>query len=108
MTDVAAFVAFARHAEKRGYICCLDGVVHNALPFINFRRVQVPFVKLTWDAAIADLDAGAMDELRSGIAECNPERIILTRCGEKQAIEFGQSIGIALFQGWYPDRNGPG
>jgi hypothetical protein len=44
-----------------------------------------------------------MRELREAIADCGTERIILTRCGRRQAIDVGQA-GIELFQGWLVDQ----
>jgi EAL domain-containing protein (putative c-di-GMP-specific phosphodiesterase class I) len=103
-SDLAAFLSFTKHADERGYICCLDGLVYKALPLINFRRMHVQFVKLMWDPGMLALKGAALEEFHNAVADCNPQRIILTRCGEKAAIEFGQAFGIRLFQGWYPDR----
>jgi EAL domain-containing protein (putative c-di-GMP-specific phosphodiesterase class I) len=103
-SDLPAFLSFIKHADERGYMCCVDGVIYKALPFMNFRRMQVQFMKLVWDPGMVALKGAALEELRSAVAECNPQRIILTRCGDRAAIEFGQSLGIGLFQGWYPDR----
>lgn len=62
------------------------------------------YVKVVWDDALLQAADGAMRELRAAIADCGAERIILTRCGRRQAIDVGQAMGIELFQGWQVDQ----
>ena len=42
--------------------------------------------------------------MRAAIADCGSERIVLTRCGRRQAVDVGQAMGIELFQGWQIDQ----
>lgn len=44
-----------------------------------------------------------MRELREA-ADCGSERIVLTHCGRRQAIDVAQATGIELFQGWRIDQ----
>jgi hypothetical protein len=90
--------------QERGYRRCLDGVTHQALLYVNFRRLDVDYVKVVWDDAMLSLDERALAELQDVIADCGSERIILTRCGRRQAIDVGQAMGIEMFQGWQVDQ----
>jgi hypothetical protein len=102
--DIAEYQAVADLVKQRGYLRCLDGVTHQALPCLNFQHLKVDLVKVIWDEAMLQLDQGAMRALGKAIAECGPRRIVLARCGRPEAIRFGQAIGIHLFQGWHLDR----
>lgn len=102
--DLAGHLSAAKRLRERGYRRCLDGVSHKALLYINFRRLDVDYVKVIWDDALLQIDDHAMSELREAIADCGAKRIILTQCGRRQAIDVGQAMGIELFQGWQVDQ----
>jgi hypothetical protein len=103
-TDIAEYQAVADLVKQRGYLRCLDGVKHQALPCLNFQHLKIDLVKVIWDEALLQLDQGAMRALGKAIAECGPRRIVLARCGRQEAVRFGQAVGIHLFQGWHLDR----
>jgi EAL domain-containing protein (putative c-di-GMP-specific phosphodiesterase class I) len=102
--DLPGHLSAARRLQDRGYRRCLDGVSHQALLYVNFRRLDADYVKVVWDDALLQLEDHVMGELREAIAECGAKRIILTRCGRRQAIDVGQAMGIELFQGWQVDQ----
>ena len=102
--DLPAYLSATKRLQDRGYRRCLDGVSHHALLYINFRRLDVDYVKVAWDDALLQIDDEAMRDLREAIADCGSERIILTRCGRRQAIDVGRAMGIELFQGWQVDQ----
>ena len=103
-SDLPAFLKLSEGLKRRGYQRCLDGVLYKALPFINFRRFDVDYVKVVWDDALLQLDDRTLRELCAAIAECGKGRIVLTRCGRREAIRVGQAMGIQLFQGWQVDQ----
>ena len=103
-SDLPSFLAVSEGLRQRGYQRCLDGVLYKALPFVNFKRFDVEYVKVIWDDGLLQLDDRELRELCAAIAECGKERIILTRCGRREAIKVGQAMGISLFQGWQVDQ----
>jgi EAL domain-containing protein (putative c-di-GMP-specific phosphodiesterase class I) len=103
-SDLPAFLTVSEALKRRGYQRCLDGVIYQALPFINFRRFDVDYVKVVWDDALLQLDDRTLRELCAAIAECGKGRIVLARCGRREAIRVGQAMGIQLFQGWQVDH----
>jgi len=102
--DLPGYLSATKRLQDRGYRRCLDGVSHQALLYINFRRLDVDYVKVVWDDALLQSDDQTLRELRDAIADCGSGRIILTRCGRRQAIDVGRTIGIELFQGWQVDQ----
>lgn len=108
-SDLPSFLSVSQVLKQRGYLRCLDGVIYKALPFINFRRFDIDFVKVVWDDALLQLDDKLLRELCEAIVDCGKHRVILTRCGRREAIRVGQVLGIQLFQGWQVDHaNHPG
>jgi EAL domain-containing protein (putative c-di-GMP-specific phosphodiesterase class I) len=102
--DLPGYLSATKRLQERGYRRCLDGVSHQALLYINFRRLDVDYVKVVWDDALLQVEDHVMRELREAIADCGTDRIILTRCGRRQAIDVGHAMGIELFQGWQVDQ----
>jgi hypothetical protein len=97
--DLGAFLFARDFAHDRGYRICIDGVSLESLPFIDRARLGIDLVKIVWDPAMI------MGRLPNGraiedyIRQCGPSRSILCRCDSQDAIDFGQSVGISLFQG---------
>lgn len=103
-SDLAAYLAIADQVKQRGYLRCLDGVTYQAFPCINFNRLKVDLVKMIWDDALLQLDEGALRTLYQAMTECGTRRIVFTRCGRAEALQFGRAMGVRLFQGWHLDN----
>lgn len=99
-SDMGAY-AFARDfVHERGYRVCLDGLTHLTAPFIDRVKLGLDLVKVYWSRDMLDDASGRRREsLREMIEQSGQARVILCRCGSDDAIEFGRSLGISLFQG---------
>ncbi len=95
--DPGAYLFARDFAHERGYRICIDGLTHLTLPFIDRDRLDADLVKIYWHPEMGDQDQVA--SLVEAVDRCGPSRIILARCESRQAVEFGQSLGITLFQG---------
>lgn len=95
--DLGAYLFARDFARERGYRICVDGLNHLTLPFVDRERLGADLVKLTWDPETTE--APRLDVLRGAVERCNPGRVILCRCDSRQAIDFGHSLGMTLFQG---------
>ena len=108
ITDLFANVAlfeFARgQLAERGYRICLDGVSYLALPLMNRAKLGLDLVKVTWEPAMADMDAVERAEVQDFVKQSGAGRVILTRCGDELAVRTGQELGISLFQGRHVDH----
>jgi EAL domain-containing protein (putative c-di-GMP-specific phosphodiesterase class I) len=102
--DMGAFMAAKDTVQKLGYRVCLDGVTDLSFPQIDRKRLGFDLVKLQWNAARAsELSSAVNRDIMSAVKECGVNRVILTRCDDINAIEYGQAMGISLFQGRYLD-----
>lgn len=103
-SDMAAFLAAKDAVQKLGYRVCLDGVTDLSFTQIDRKKLGFDLIKLQWNASlVSDLKTAENKELSAAIKECGVNRVILTRCDDRNAIDFGQALGISLFQGRYLD-----
>lgn len=102
--DMSAFLLAKDTVQKLGYRVCLDGVSELSLPQIDRQRLGFDLVKLIWNSdSERDIKSAKNQKLVEAVRQCGNNRVILTRCDNKQAVEYGQALGITLFQGRYLD-----
>jgi hypothetical protein len=103
-SDMAGFLLAKDTVQKMGYRVCLDGVTDLSFPQIDRQRLGFDLVKLSWNAdSEHDLNSEHNRKLEAAIRQCGNNRIILNRCDTKAAVDFGQALGLSLFQGRYLD-----
>ncbi len=93
--DLGAYLFARDFAHDRGYRICIDGLTYHQLPFVDRERLGADLIKLIWDASLTE----EKDKKTEALRRIGVTRIILCRCDNQAAIEFGQSVGITLFQG---------
>jgi hypothetical protein len=103
-SDFGAYLFAENLAKQHGYRLLLDGVRFRSLPYIDAQRLGADYLKLVWDDALLQLDRDSVLEFRAALDRVLPTRVILMRCDRAEAVQFGQSAGISLFQGWHIDR----
>jgi hypothetical protein len=97
--DLGTFVFARDFARDRGYRLCLDGVTEMMLPFIDRQKLGVDFVKLMWQAGLRTRSEARRAEFRAAVERLGATRAILCRCDNEDAVTFGRTLGISLFQG---------
>ncbi len=104
-SDLGNYLFVRDFLRERGYKFCLDGMTHLSLPLVNREALGGDLVKLFWGADMAEqLDGPHGETLREAVRGIGSERLILARCDSEQALEFGLSLGITLYQGFLLDR----
>jgi hypothetical protein len=103
--DMSGFLYAKDMVQKLGYRVCLDGVTELSFPQIDRKRLGFDLIKLQWNADIAsDLSSETNRALGDAIKACGANRVILTRCDNQKAVEYGQALGLSLFQGRHLDK----
>jgi len=103
--DMAGFVAARNLLQRLGYRVCLDGLTSLSITQIDRERLGFDLAKLQWNADFAtDIAAEENQAILRAIRNCGPNRVILCRCDTRQAVSYGQAMGINLFQGRFLDR----
>jgi hypothetical protein len=61
-------------------------------------------VKVQWNAdSHSDINSKENKELAEAVQNAGSNRVILCRCDNRSAVEFGHALGISLFQGRFID-----
>ena len=66
---------------------------------IDRERLGADVVKLIWHPEMVDRGEAAHSDVRAMIRRTGDSRVVLTRCDDREAVDFGQSMGISVFQG---------
>jgi EAL domain-containing protein (putative c-di-GMP-specific phosphodiesterase class I) len=103
--DLGAYIFARDFLKERGYRVCLDGVSAVTLDYIDRERLGLDLVKMFWSPDMADpMRTERITAFRDAIERTGRSRIILARCDSADAVAFGQSLGLRLFQGRHIDR----
>jgi hypothetical protein len=104
-SDMAGFIAARNLLQKLGYKVCVDGLSSLSIVQIDRERLGFDLAKLQWNAEKeADIATEENQSVLRAVKNCGPNRVILCRCDTRQAVNFGQAMGINLFQGRFLDR----
>jgi hypothetical protein len=104
-SDMGAYLFARDFVQDRGYRMCIDGLTHFTFPLVNREDLGVDLKKMYWAPDLVDEGkAERREKIRVAVAQAGAARVILCRCDDKISIEFGQSLGISLFQGRYIDQ----
>jgi hypothetical protein len=103
-SDMGAFLFARDFVQDRGYRLCLDGLTHFTFPLVNREDLGVDLKKMYWAPDLGDAgQENRREKIRQAVVSAGAARVILCRCDDENAIEFGQMLGISLFQGRYID-----
>ena len=97
--DLGAYTFAREFVQERGYRICIDGLTHQTMSMIDRERLGADMVKLVWHPEMADRGEEVQSEVRSMIQRTGENRVVLCRCDDREAVDFGRSVGIAVFQG---------
>lgn len=103
--DVGAFLFARDFVRDKGYRLCLDGLNHLSYPLLQRSQLGLDLEKIVWAADLAHSGPDPRRErFREAVRLAGGAKVILCRCDSPEAVEFGQSVGISLYQGRYIDR----
>lgn len=97
--DLGAFLFARNFIQQRGYRICIDGMTHQVMPLLDRERLGADFVKLQWDPEMADGGEEVQEGVRAMVKRAGQSRVVMCRCDDREAVDFGQSVGIRFFQG---------
>ena len=98
-SDIGAYRYIKDLLHSKGYKICLDGLTHLTLPLVDCKRLGVDSIKLYWSSELKQDKSIAKELDKFGFS-----KVILAHCDRADAIEWGKSVGIKLFQGWHVDQ----
>ena len=98
-SNLSAFLAARSFIAEQGYRLCVDMVSADSLSLLNREKLGADFIKLVWNEDLLNMKENAT--FISNIKTNDPKHIILCHVDDKRAIEWGQSLGLSLFQGYF-------
>ena len=102
--DMSAFLMVRAEVQKLGYRVCLDGLTVDSFASINREGLGVDLLKVQWNSdMLVDLQQKTQPNMVEAVRAAGGNRVILCRCDNQHAIEYGQALGISLFQGRFLD-----
>jgi hypothetical protein len=103
--DIGAYTFARDFARGRGYRICLDGMTELTLPFIDRDRLGVDLVKLQWSPSLnVNRTPESHARLKEVVEQTGKAKIIMCHVDSEDAIRFGHSLGIAMYQGRFLDQ----
>ena len=99
--DLASYVFAREFVQDKGYKVCLDGLTLETLDIIDRERLGADLAKLIWNPDLADGGDELHNKIRQIVKRGGADRMIMCRCDNREAIDFGRSLGIEMFQGRY-------
>jgi EAL domain-containing protein (putative c-di-GMP-specific phosphodiesterase class I) len=91
--------------QKLGYRVCIDGLSYLSFVQLDRKDLGADLVKIQWhEDIVMGTDEEKRKKMFASVEAATPGRIIICRCDTKSALEYGQPLGIHLYQGWYLDK----
>lgn len=97
--DLSAFFFAREFAQEKGYRVALDGLSFETMQMIDRERLGVDLIKVFWSGAMVDGGDHAKRKMEEMVKAAGPSKVVLCRCDNREAIDFGRSVGISQFQG---------
>lgn len=103
--DMGGYIFARDFLRERNYGVALDGLTHLTFPVINGKKLNGDFQKIIWHPELAgEIKAERRADFIENIKQAGASRIVLCRCDDQRALDFGREAGIALFQGRHLDN----
>jgi len=103
-SDLGAFLFAREFVREKGYRLCLDGLTHETMRMFDRVRVGADFVKVHWSPELVDGGEETMERIKGMIEDAGKETVIMTRCDNREAVDYGRSVGIGMFQGHFIEQ----
>lgn len=101
--NMSGFRLVVNEMQQKGYRICLDGMGVASFSSINRDALGVNLLKVQWNGETVPDLKNIDSPMRDAVMQAGSKRVILCRCDNKSAIEYGRALGISLFQGRYID-----
>lgn len=103
--NISRFIAISNAVKREGYQLCIDGLDDTSIMYVNPAELGFNLTKLQWNPKmVVSNQQKSLQKLSERVKELQANRIILCRCDNEEAIKYGHSLGISLFQGWHIDK----
>ena len=103
-SDLSSYLFAREFVQTKGYRLWLDGLTMETLQVIDRERLGADLAKIVWHPNLADAGDEVQAVIKKLIDRDGPEKWILCRCDNREAIDFGRNVGIDQFQGRFVEN----
>ena len=103
-SNLSSYLFAREFVQEKGYRVCLDGMTLETMNMIDRNRLGVDMTKLIWDPELVDGGEDVHKMLSEIIDKEGADKLIMVRCDNREAIDFGKSVGMNLFQGRFVEN----
>lgn len=100
-SDLGAYLFAREYLQEKGYRICIDGLTFETMSMLDREKLGADMMKLIWYPDLMDGGAAVHAQVRETVARTGQNRVVLTRVDNREAVDFGRSVGIHLYQGRY-------
>jgi hypothetical protein len=97
--DLSGFLFARDFVQEKGYRVCIDGMSYDTMTMVDHARLGADVVKIIWSPEMVDTGVKMEKHLREMVDKIGTSKIVLCRVDNREAVDFGQSVGISMFQG---------
>jgi len=101
MANFDAFYVACDWIRNEGGKIAVDAIFAETMGVVNFSHLDVDYAKIFWRKGAGDVLKKFTQEI--ALAQGKGIEFIFARVDDASAIQFGQKIGVDLFQGFYVD-----
>jgi hypothetical protein len=102
--DLGSFLFARDFVQNKGYRVSLDGLTVQTITMVDRQRLGADLAKLVWAPELGEGAGELHERVRAWVARAGEGKVVLCRCDNREAIDFGRAIGISLFQGRFVEN----
>ena len=105
LSDVNSYYDAQKKLSGHGYKISIDAMDLQSIGILDRRLLNVDFLKVYWRKSYTRiLQDKTRRELLEALKNHGQMRIVLCHCDSREAVSFGQEMGLHMFQGHYVDK----
>lgn len=104
-SDMNAFKYARDLLHERGYRVLMDGLSPLSIHFFDPSLLQSDYLKISWGPEfVGEEKQEKIEEMRSIVRHVGKDGVILSRVDSQEAVQWGATLGISRFQGYFIDK----
>ena len=105
MSDLTAYFRAQEKLDRLGCKICICKMDIQSLYVLDRELINVDFLKIRWNKSYdRSLNATDRQRISEAIQTQGKMRVVLSDCDSRDAIRFGNEMGIVMFQGFEIDK----
>lgn len=104
LVENAQELAFIRSfLNSRGYRLCIDGLDQHLFMMMDWSQDAADILKFRWSPDLVEQPLPGFAAKAGALSAAGKASLALCRCDDERALDWGKSVGVTSYQGWYLD-----